>query len=1141
VAGDERVLRSVLGRVRRRWFAAEWSRAATRMAIGLAVLLGAVAWALRQPWIGETGAIAVAAAALLAGVAVLVGVAWPLRRRPTDRQVARYVEERCPELEDRLASAADWAAPATSSPLRSLVLRDAAARAADLNLDRIVERRVLARRGAALACAVALVAVAGTLAAPGAVRAWHLAMLRAFPSMLALEVEPGDVRLTEGERLPVSVRLRGLPRGVAPGAVVLQIRGADGERRFEMDGGDERFRFELEGLTDGITYSVTARGLSSREFEARVRRLPRVARIDVHYRYPAYTGLAERLDEDSGDVYAPKGTEITLAVHATETVEQGAMLKTNGAELPLTLVDGRRLEARFIVERDEAYRVALASGDGVSTRGDTEYFIRTVDDRPPDVRVVRPGGDRKVTRLEEVVIEARADDDYGVEALEIVYAVRGGQERVVPLHRGRPATAVSGNWTLFVEDLDVQPGDFISYFARARDVGRGKRSTVAQSDIFFLEVRPFNEEFEAAQSQAQGFGGGGNFDALAQAQKDIVVATWKLVRRSPAGQSAEDVAAVARAQAEVRARAEALAQRMRPFGRPRARAADTPPARAAGDAMTEAVGAMREAEAALNAARTNDAVPHEMEALNHLLRAQADVRRRQVSEQRASAAGGGGQTGNEDLSALFDRELQRQQQTNYESHSSAAQRAETSSDDALARLRELARRQDELGRQQRELARRRAELSQEEVKRQLERLTREQQELRQQAEALAREMANERERSGQQGGQAGEGGTAGEVGRAAAEMKQAAEELARQRPEEAGGRGARALDRLRAAERGIQGGRTDERRRAAGDMQLEARQLAEAQRRVGDEAQAAGQGTGAADTLRRLAGEQDRLAERVERLQQDAQGLSAEGRGADADALRQAARELSRAQTAERMRGNASRLRESGRAAAGPGEEEGRRAAREAGAVAEQLERAADALSSAAGQDGEGRRLSEQLARARPTRERLAALEARIDRLARELDAAAREGDDQAAGTAGRRAEAPGGEGTGEPRGRQGELAQELARLQQEYAREAGNAAGMIDALGQQPPGAARELGTPEGYQPSRSAPGTEAFKQDFARWDVLRRDLGSALEQTEAAIAGRLNEQALRERLEAGGDDRAPDHYRDQIAKYFRAIAGVK
>ena len=52
----------------------------------------------------------------------------------------------------------------------------------------------------------------------------------------------------------------------------------------------------------------------------------------------------------------------------------------------------------------------------------------------------------------------------------------------------------------------------ITYYARARDVARGKQSSETRSDMFFLEVKPFNEEFVAAQSQAMGGGGAGHAD-----------------------------------------------------------------------------------------------------------------------------------------------------------------------------------------------------------------------------------------------------------------------------------------------------------------------------------------------------------------------------------------------------------------------------------------------------------------------------------------------------------------------------------------------------------------------------------------------------------------------------------------------------
>ena len=125
-----------------------------------------------------------------------------------------------------------------------------------------------------------------------------------------------------------------------------------------------------------------------------------------------------------------------------------------------------------------------------------------LNDRPPDVRILRPAGDKQVSPLEEVAIEARADDDYGVRSLELVIKSNDRQGEGGPAAGTRSSGSVAaGLHTVFLEDLNVKPGDFVTYHARARDVGRGRRSTESRSDIFFLEVKPYEEEFVAAESR----------------------------------------------------------------------------------------------------------------------------------------------------------------------------------------------------------------------------------------------------------------------------------------------------------------------------------------------------------------------------------------------------------------------------------------------------------------------------------------------------------------------------------------------------------------------------------------------------------------------------------------------------------------
>ncbi len=272
----------------------------------------------------------------------------------------------------------------------------------------------------------------------------------------------------------------------------------------------------------------------------------------------------------------------------------------------------------------------------------------------------------------------------------------------------------------------MQPGDVITYYARARDIGRGKRPTETKSDMFFLEVRPFNEEFVSAESQAMAASGDPQLESLiagAEGDHQRHLEHRAAIRGRPI---AADVKAVSQAQQELRAKAEQmtrggrgpsmfqLPQQIGQFGRMRTRSTGA-------DAVASAVKAMGLAVQELDGEKTKEAIPHEMAALQGLLQAQAEVRRRQVSQQANGASGNGYGRQGQDLSALFDKELQRQQRTNYETRSQIEERPDAKQEDsALDRIRDLARRQEDLSSRERELAR--SQLSPEEKKRQLEKL-----------------------------------------------------------------------------------------------------------------------------------------------------------------------------------------------------------------------------------------------------------------------------------------------------------------------------------------------------------------------------------------------------------------------------------
>jgi hypothetical protein len=340
-------------------------------------------------------------------------------------------------------------------------------------------------------------------------------------------------------------------------------------------------------------------------------------------------------------------------------------------------------------------------------------------------------------------------------------------------------------------------------------------------------------------------------------------------------------------------------------------------------------------------------------------------------------------------------------------------------------------------------------------------------------------------------------------------------------------------------------------------LQLEARQLADTERQIASETTRSAQGEAGRDALRRLAGEQDRLTDRARRIQdglkQQATEPAPTGSGDKTStsnlqgAAREALRDLERQRLVERMQQSASAMR--AEADRGERDANGRDPGRTKAAaesqreVARGFDKLADKLASAdPTSDGESRRLSGQLARTRGLRERL-------DSLTRELDTLGqpngRPGDDpRPSFQRGESAQASSpavGRGARESSGSDAAR----ARLSDQLNREIQQARELLDQL--QREDKERTLGGGRGFTfeaPGNmvlSAPGTEAFKQDFAKWQELKKQATGALELAETALAKKLQEKQSKDRLAAGVDDKAPPEYQQQVDSYFKALAAKK
>ena len=98
------------------------------------------------------------------------------------------------------------------------------------------------------------------------------------------------------------------------------------------------------------------------------------------------------------------------------------------SNIDLSIADGNVGKGKFTVTQDGVYRITAEDAAGMVSLNPLDYFIRAIEDQPPELSLRRPGNDQEVMPLEEVVIQVEASDDYGLSQFTLNYSVVGADE-----------------------------------------------------------------------------------------------------------------------------------------------------------------------------------------------------------------------------------------------------------------------------------------------------------------------------------------------------------------------------------------------------------------------------------------------------------------------------------------------------------------------------------------------------------------------------------------------------------------------------------------------------------------------------------------------------------------------------------------
>jgi hypothetical protein len=491
------------------------------------ILQGFSGWTLPGLWIVQ----------LVAGIIATVVVVRRHDRREADfAALVATIEREYPELRHLLSAAAEQQPGESGFGFLQLRVVDEVL----AHPDRHAWKKRLERNLAA-AKIRALASLTATLAALFLVGYGSHREQPVFGSLLSfgVTVTPGDTQVERGSSLVISARFGGEPPAEAT-LVLVSASGKTQRMPLERHLADPVFGASLSEVSEEGHYHVEYPGGKTPDYKITVFDYPSLVRADASLVFPSYTGLTNKTIPDTRRISAVEGTRLTYNLQLNKPVKR-ARLVSGEKFLDLALQSNAlAVLPNYLLTNSARFTLALEDAEGRSNKFPADFVLQVLTNRRPEVKLIFPRGDQRVSRLEEIQLQAEATGDFGLVNYGVGYGIAGQDPRLVELGAPTPGKKKSSfNYLIPLENLSVEEDQVIGYFAWADDHGPDGKPRRTFSDIFFAEVRPFEEIFRPEQSgqsenesqgqQGQGQQGQENPNVkLADLQKEIVIATWKL-------------------------------------------------------------------------------------------------------------------------------------------------------------------------------------------------------------------------------------------------------------------------------------------------------------------------------------------------------------------------------------------------------------------------------------------------------------------------------------------------------------------------------------------------------------------------------------------------------------------------------------
>jgi len=382
---------------------------------------------------------------LLTGLVLLGAIGWSLGRflrRLSQERAALYIEQKQPKLRNNLINSLQLypqvaearTAPGFSASMVLALLRATRKQIAGLQVDDLLDTQRL-KTSLRLLGFLLLPVSAMVLFNPswvgGTISMLTHPLDHLPPTKTAIEIEPKGLRVVRGSAVTIQAQTSGaLPESLK---FITWTSANDrgepsAEEKISMENlGGGKFSAKIARLEKTLSYRAATGQFSSAVYTAEAIDPPEIANVQLILYPPAYTGLAS-VSTPEGSIEGLKGSTLRLDAVTTKDVVKAEIVMDDGKKIPLK-IDGRRLQANFVLFQSQSYRIHVEDVHGFRN-SPIAYELKVKPDGFPTVDLLRPTEDLEINGDEILSLEYSARDDFGLGEVTLVTKIGDREEKI---------------------------------------------------------------------------------------------------------------------------------------------------------------------------------------------------------------------------------------------------------------------------------------------------------------------------------------------------------------------------------------------------------------------------------------------------------------------------------------------------------------------------------------------------------------------------------------------------------------------------------------------------------------------------------------------------------------------------------------